>query len=229
MTSKAMMLDDADERQARRTTLRLVSRLDQERTSAAASRLRAVVDALDGDPAGDLEALLNSLVRLLEEGDSDVATERIWLARSVLAGRLLTIDDLTQVTMEARLAGPWSVVLPALQELATADTLPPVRVALGEITCDIHSTAGTDFLSGIQRVVRNVAVRWREQHPEVTFVGWTSDTEALCDLSARDFRRVFGDEEAAVRGGTGARPSSSRGAGSTSSLSSLRKPRASRA
>lgn len=66
-----------------------------------------------------------------------------------------------------------------------------VEVLRDTVTVDVWITAQQAFTTGIQRVVREMVMRWDRDH-DVVLVGWTEDHRALRRLRAVDARRATG-------------------------------------
>lgn len=157
------------------------------RQAAVEERLRLLVRTLGEQPAPDVPALVGQAEQLLRGAPAD----RIWLAFSVIAARLPRHDTMAALLRTARLDGPSRVLLIALKRARPGT----VRVVLDGVTCDVHHTAATDSVSGIQRVVRSVAARWAADH-EIELVRWTDDWKAMCSLTATERHRMLGEEVA---------------------------------
>ena len=178
---------EQQEQATRERIARLLDRLDDRQRAAARDRICLVLTALGEQPGGDDQALVVQLGDLLAECDPS----RLWLAWSVLSARLPTAEQMESALRTARLRGPWFALLPALRKVRREPRPATVRVVAGAVTCDIHDTARTDFVSGIQRVVRAAAVRWADRDG-IEFVGWTDDLKALRPLPAANHARIFG-------------------------------------
>jgi glycosyltransferase involved in cell wall biosynthesis len=158
------------------------------------ARLRTLVATLiDGEPPAEVPALFDVVA---DEVGHD--PQRLWLAYAVLAGRLPTDEDMNDALVVARLHSAWAALAPVVAGLADADRLPEVEVLRGRVTCDVHSTAQSTYLSGIQRVVRETALRWQDK--EVTFLAWTTDRTMMRELRADERRRLFGEAGAETDG-----------------------------
>lgn len=171
--------------QAEERVARALRSLDRERRDEAKERMRLLVETLGETPADTVPELVSQVGRLLADGRPD----RMWLARSVLSGRLPGIEQMSVLLRKTRLEGAWPALLPSLRRAQPGR----VRVVVGGITCDIHHTAATDYMSGIQRVVRSVAVRWAVDH-DIHFLGWAEDLRSLRYLGVKDHRRIFGTD-----------------------------------
>jgi glycosyltransferase involved in cell wall biosynthesis len=164
---------------------------------AVQARLRTLVATLtDAEPPAEPAALFELVA---DEVGHD--PQRLWLAYAVLAGRLPTDDEMQDAVVTARLYGPWAALAPVVASLADAGSLPEVEVLRGRVTCDVHSTAQSTYLSGIQRVVRETATRWQDE--DVTFLAWTNDRTMMRELRDDERWRLFGEtggqEEASPR------------------------------
>jgi glycosyltransferase involved in cell wall biosynthesis len=104
---------------------------------------------------------------------------------------------MTAALARARLHGAWAAMAPVATYLAKTERLRDVDVVRGAVLCDVHYTSSSDYLSGIQRVVRETASRWHATQP-VTFVGW-DDHVALRPLRESQHERMFGESERASR------------------------------
>lgn len=172
-----------------------VSRMLGPSMSAAARRVlsgrcRVVLDALDAEPAG---AELVDVARALEVavGSSE---ERLWLARSVIGASLPTDEEFSGILATFLLDGLWQALSPVIERLRTARSTPlAVTVVRGMTTIDVGNTAASTYLSGIQRVVRETCLRWR-QRPDAVFVSWSESERYLRRLTAEEHENLFGDE-----------------------------------
>lgn len=122
------------------------------------------------------------------------AADLLWLSYAVLAARLPTDEEMEDVLVAARLHGSWTALEPVLEEVSRAKRHRSVEVVQGAVTCDVHTTAESDYLSGIQRVVRETTRRWHTTH-EVVFLGWTPERTALRRLRETQRRRLLGETD----------------------------------
>lgn len=163
-----------------------VGRLPAPARRAFTKRLDTLVTTLtDGDPL----PLAESLDAVATEVGH--AADLLWLAHAVLAAELPTDEDMADLLVRARLAGTWGALLPSLARVSRAETFRPVEVLRGAVTCDVHTTAEAEYLSGIQRVVRETTSRWQQAH-EVEFVGWTRELASLRRIRDDEHLRLFG-------------------------------------
>jgi glycosyltransferase involved in cell wall biosynthesis len=155
---------------------------------AVESRLRTLVSTLtDTESRAELPDLF---AWVTDEVGHD--PHRLWLAHAVLVGRLPTDEDMNDALVRARMHGTWAALAPAIASLTGTNLLPEVEVLRGTVTCDVHSTAQSTYLSGIQRVVRETASRWHGTK-DVTFLAWTSSRAMLRELNEAERWRLFGD------------------------------------
>lgn len=185
-------LDPVAEQKEQRTrarVARILDSLDDGQLSAARSRFGLLLTTLGEKPGADDRTLVDQVGDLL----SDCDPAHLWLARSAISARLPTAEQMESLLRTARLYGPWFALLPALRAVRRDERPAVVRVAAGAVTCDIHDTARTDFVSGIQRVVRAVAVRWADRDG-IEFLGWSADLKALRPLPAANRTRIFGGD-----------------------------------
>jgi glycosyltransferase involved in cell wall biosynthesis len=152
---------------------------------AFVSRLDLLVKVL-GHPQQDLDTAI-----ALVASEVGHRPDLLWLSRSVLAGELPSDEDMAELLVRARLGGTWAALLPVLTRLRKAGRFREVEVVTDAVTCDIHTTASSEFLSGIQRVVRETTSRWLPAHPDLHLVGWNKDMTALRRLREDEKQRVF--------------------------------------
>jgi glycosyltransferase involved in cell wall biosynthesis len=164
----------------------------------AVERLRVVLATLAPHSGPTAEAALPAaLARALEPADA----ERTWLALAVLAARFPVSADLDQAQRTIRLDGADAVVARALAELETATEagLPRAFVAVEvvdeQVAVDVHHTSSAEYVSGIQRVVREAALRWRAVHAPL-FIGWTDGYGAWRRLTDEESAWMFGPSAA---------------------------------
>lgn len=151
-----------------------------------ADRLALLLTTLTGAEAPTLEQTFERVTEAV-----GTAPDRLWLASSVLAAELATDEDMAETLVRARLGGTWAALLPHVRTLAESERFRKVEIARGVVTCDVHTTAQSSFLSGIQRVVREATSRWEQQH-EVEFLGWTKDQTGMRRLNEHEYEGMFG-------------------------------------
>lgn len=155
------------------------------------ARIALAASTLDGTARSGPVAQFEVLVSAVAAGDRSA----IWLIMAVLGAVLPSSDDVVQFTRVARLDGPRAALTPLVAYRVSSILWDPgysreVRVAVGATLVDIDHTAGVQFSTGIQRVVRETVARWMARQ-DVTLVAWTDDRSAL--------RALASDESAAIR------------------------------
>ena len=110
--------------------------------------------------------------------------QNVWLALSVLTGRMPKVSEVLETLRAIRLDGPLPVLFQVLEESGQIDASGwvDVEVVSGQVLVDVHHTVRDLFATGIQRVARETARRWCRDH-EVVLVGWTDGYEAFRRLS----------------------------------------------
>lgn len=139
--------------------------------------LRAVGRAA---PERDEEAL-DALYEAVEAG----GPPEVWLALAVLGAHLPDSDAVVHTVRAVRLDGARIGINRGLEETSGFDPphWPDVEVLTGQVLVDAHHTFyHPDIATGIQRVARQVARRWRDDHQPV-FVAWTGWFLSLQRLS----------------------------------------------
>ena len=158
--------------------------------STAAARLRMIIDTVRAGDAPANRDLAATLAGLIAGGDPAV----LWFALAVLRSEFPDVAAIEDAQRVARLDGPATVVrreLARLRAAAWQGSLPRVRVLADAVTVDVSHTASVNFLSGIQRVVRETARRWADEH-NATLVGWADEYVAFRALTGDEYRRVRG-------------------------------------
>lgn len=152
-------------------------------------RCQTVLAALGADAdADDLFELARALQDAVDSSD-----EKLWLARSVIGASLPTDIEAQGVVTTFRLDGLWPALEPTVQNLRkTTGAHPTVRVVRGKVTIDVGETAGSTYLSGIQRVVRETCRRWAGR-PEALFIGWSVDERSLRALTPAEQASLLAD------------------------------------
>jgi glycosyltransferase involved in cell wall biosynthesis len=158
-------------------------------SSIASARLRMIIDTVQagGAPATNGE-LAATVAGLIAGGDPAV----LWFVLAVLHAEFPDVAAIEDAQRLARQDGPATVVRRALAELRAAAwraSVPRVRVLADAVTVDVSHTASVNFLSGIQRVVRETARRWVAEH-DATLVGWADEYVAFRALTGDEYRRV---------------------------------------
>jgi glycosyltransferase involved in cell wall biosynthesis len=157
---------------------------------ALADRLRTLETALSpvGQPGDDDQSLGESLDRVA--GLVGRSADRLWLAHAVLAAELPDDVEMSELLVRARLGGTWAALAPLIDRIGAEPRPIDVEVVRGGVTCDVHTTAESTFLSGIQRVVRETTRRWRDAR-DVRFVGWTRHWTGFRPLQDEEWLRIF--------------------------------------
>ncbi|MGX7680720.1 glycosyltransferase family 4 protein [Jatrophihabitans sp. DSM 45814] len=152
---------------------------------AALGAPREVAESLDS------KTLLAALASRLEASD---ASEH-WLALSVISGRNVLQREVLNATRTTMLDGALEtlsplLVAPRLELLRGDQRWPTVEVVSNAVLVDLQHTSQTTFATGIQRVARETARRWAENH-DVVLVGWSNRYDHLRRLSADEQQRAL--------------------------------------
>ncbi|GGF14121.1 glycosyltransferase [Subtercola lobariae] len=136
---------------------------------------------------GDTQ-LIGELARLL---DADAAWPRLWLTWATLRGELPLEHDLIEFSRHLRLSGaaPAIAAINRRHDLTVFGYAGTVEIVSNAVIVDVHHTAQTDAISGIQRVVRETVGRWKQNH-DVVLVAWTHDHRALRRLTEAESARI---------------------------------------
>ena len=169
-----------------------------ERSEALARRVKLVLTTLGvPSPVSTGPALLTALDRSIVDGGLSAA----WLALAVLTGQLPVPSEVRALARASRLDGALPALLAALDDSGqlAATAWPEVEVVTGRVLVDVHNTARNPTATGIQRVARQAAQRWR-WHQGVTLIGWNDSLTAYRRLSALEVEKaVHGVETARSR------------------------------
>jgi glycosyltransferase involved in cell wall biosynthesis len=160
--------------------------LDPRARRALAERLGLLLATVTGAPAPSLSEAVEQVPAVIGS-----APDLLWLASAVLDAELPTDEDMGEMLVRARLGGTWAALTPHLRRLAAEERFRKVEIIRGGVTCDVHTTAQSAFLSGIQRVVRETTSRWEQEH-DLEFVGWTKERTALRRLTENEYDGMFG-------------------------------------
>jgi hypothetical protein len=166
----------------------------------AVARLRAIIDAVEpeAEPVDD-GALAVVCGRLLAGADNRV----LWLFLAVIHARFPEVVDIERAQRTIRLDGAAVLVRRELSVLAAAAVAGveaarvPVEVLTDHVVVDVHHTASAEYVSGIQRVVREVAARWRTAY-EPTFIAWAGGYRAMRLLTGEESENLFGEPASAL-------------------------------
>jgi glycosyltransferase involved in cell wall biosynthesis len=180
-----------------RARLGAVSR--PERTALIAG-LGLVVTTLSGDePPRDRAALLSRFEQLLSAADAS----SVWLALSVLEGRLATASEVRRAVRAIRLDGVEAAFGTRPTQVAATwlpRRRPEVRVLRNAVLVDVDHTARTGLATGIQRVARETVKRWDAVH-DLTLVGWNRTYGILRALTEAERNRALTGGEAERQAG----------------------------
>ena len=147
---------------------------------AMLDRLGQVVATLSRTAAPDDRAeLLARFEELLAPADASA----VWLAFSVLEGRLATTSEVRRTVRAIRLDGVAAAFGAGASGIATtwlAGFRPrtEVRVLSDAVLVDVDHTARAGLATGIQRVARETVKRWGKVH-DLNLVGWDRDYRHL--------------------------------------------------
>jgi glycosyltransferase involved in cell wall biosynthesis len=148
--------------------------------AALLARIALIVSTLSRSGApGDRAALISHFERLLAPADPSA----VWLALSVLEGRLATTPEVRRTARAIRLDGvgaAFGARLPgiAMTWLGGRRPRPEVRVLRKSVLVDLDHTARAGLATGIQRVARETVKRWSAVH-DLRLVGWGRDHRHL--------------------------------------------------
>ena len=121
------------------------------------------------------------------------AVEPIWLVLAVLAGELPTPEQVRAAHRAAALDGPVAALALAMAQVPAqvpaTDAFPQVTVVADRVVVDVHHTAQADFVTGIQRVTREVTRRWMAEYRPL-LIGWRPDLHSIRALSGAEARRA---------------------------------------
>jgi glycosyltransferase involved in cell wall biosynthesis len=155
-------------------------------------RVAQVVATLSGDePDRDRSALMPRFEQLLAGADASA----VWLALSVLEGRLATTSEVRRAVRAIRLDGVDAAfgARPAQVAATWLPGRPPrpeVQVLRNAVLVDVDHTARTGLATGIQRVARETVKRWNAVH-DLTLVGWDRDHENLRPLTPAECTKAL--------------------------------------
>lgn len=169
--------------------LTLIENLPVASAQAFQDRLDTLVRTLTGSSPTTLQEAVRTVS--LEVGH---AADRLWLSYAVLAAELPTDEEMSDLLVLARLGGTWAALSPITEELRKPGRLREVEVLRHAVVCDVHETASSEFLSGVQRVVRETTRRWDKAH-DLEFVSWNNDLTGLRRIRDDDRQRLFGHRQ----------------------------------
>lgn len=177
------------------------SPLTGEAAQMLAGRLVAVQDILDdtGPRATDQGvSLLDALVGLAQVARVEPDTSQAWLLIVGLTGAMPGQALVRSVTRALALKEPEEFVVWMLDAVAPfamrdGNALTRLRVVTDRPVVDVNHTAKSDFLTGIQRVVRGVVSQWHRDH-DVELVVWTARAGAYRSLHESERERLLAQE-----------------------------------
>ena len=150
------------------------------------TRVDALAAAL-GAPApsaADEAGVAAALADLVDVRDRS----QVWLCLAVLTGRLPEESLVLEVARSAEF-DPRALFAAVRSETTDESAACSVVVESERAVVDVAHTVGAPFMTGIQRVVREVAKRWWGRG-ELRFVGWTEAFDAMRDLTPAECARV---------------------------------------
>lgn len=163
-----------------------------------AERLATVHEVLGGRAADGEHELIDTLGVLIERVRSQARPSASWLLIVGLTGAYPDADLVRRVLRGIMLratdeAARWvlQTVTPLAMEAGNAEAT--LRVVRDRPVVDVNATAKSDFLTGIQRVVRGTAARWHETH-DVELVVWTANGGAMRALHPDEEARLLQQE-----------------------------------
>ncbi|MEZ3159108.1 glycosyltransferase family 1 protein [Microbacterium sp. BWT-B31] len=146
-------------------------------------RVELLADVL-GKPTSTGRASRAVLADLIDPADRS----QVWLAASVVSGELHDDQTIIRLAREAELD-------PDAFDRSVASLLPPgplggLRVVSGPVLVDVSHTVSNDYVTGIQRVVRETVGRWLKTHDDVLPVAWTAGFTAMRRLTTHEAARL---------------------------------------
>ena len=170
--------------------------------SAVLAERLATVQAVLGVPAPHATdegvSLVDALVSLVEVVRQTGDPARAWLLVVGLTGAMPGSSLIRSVVRALTLKDPEDAVVWLLDfvspfAMLEGDARAGLRVVTDRPLIDVNLTAKSDFLTGIQRVVRGVASEWEDRH-DVEFVVWTDRGGAYRALQAGERQRLLEKE-----------------------------------
>lgn len=164
--------------------------------SALNRRLITVREVLGHGPVTDgdsslFETLLDTVEKIVAEAD----VRQVWLLLAAMTGALpeQELVDLVRRGLALRpteAAVPWLLGVITPQAHNYGDALVDLRVVTDRPVVDLGMTAKSDFVTGIQRVVRGVARQWVAEH-QLELAVWTARGGAYRALSEAERGRII--------------------------------------
>lgn len=166
----------------------------QTHVDAWRSRLPLLATALERPAPSVAPWSFESFERVLGELVDIRDHAQVWLAITVLTGRLPEVHTVVETAREAEFDS--HVLVRTIVEETTDESAGwAVRVVTGTVVVDVAHTASTTLMTGIQRVVRETTRRWLREH-DVLPVSWTQDFDAVRDLTPVELDRILRAEAA---------------------------------
>jgi glycosyltransferase involved in cell wall biosynthesis len=180
---------------SRNTVSALVKDIDRHgatRRKALNERMLVLLDTLGvtRPPDSGTRAVVENVVQAIEKLRPDTA----WLVLAIVSGEIPRSEHVLAAVRNAETDGPvaalrqaiWSGPVPRLLD---SGPFLPVRVIEDAYLVDVHTTAEANYATGIQRVTRESARRWLEQH-QVTLIGWHHGFRSLRAMTPPEIRRA---------------------------------------
>jgi glycosyltransferase involved in cell wall biosynthesis len=165
-------------------------------------RVSAVLDPRNAPADPDADVLFETLARLVSRVRDTGDGASVWLLLVALAGAmpdqaLVRTVQRGLALREPEAAVPW--LLARATSLAGTDgtAAADLRIVTDRPLVDVDLTAQTDFVTGIQRVVRGVAARWAEQQ-DLELVVWAARESAYRALRTDERARLDQGAEVAA-------------------------------
>jgi glycosyltransferase involved in cell wall biosynthesis len=162
--------------------------------SVVSQRIGIALEALDNSTADATAAEAHS--RLCSILDGEPERGAAWMVIAVLTAQLPVTSTVDRFSRTTELDGANSAIRELFRHtFASSDGEPspallaPVVVVRG-VCIDVWLTSKADVATGIQRVVRELAVRW-DRDRDVTMLGWTDDLTALRLLTPAERSRAL--------------------------------------
>lgn len=143
-----------------------------QRLRAAAAVLLIETPAPEGHPPADVHALLEALVVGVRER---LEPSRVWLLLSALSAQFPAAAEVHATRRDIELASTRDAVSRLLRwaqdQTSYDDASAEIEIVTDRPIVDVDFSARNRLATGIQRVVRNLAPRWAQDH-DVEMVRW---------------------------------------------------------
>jgi len=118
----------------------------------------------------------------------------VWLAIAVMSGSLPT-DEMVIETIRRAELDPSAIFEAAAANSTPATLARQLTVISNQVLVDVSNTARANYTTGIQRVVRECAQRWKLK-PKVEFITWFNEDgpiayDAMRQLTPKESFRMF--------------------------------------